>query len=1211
MTASSVKSHVVYAVVLLAIISGCREEPRLFELLPPEKTGVTFVNSIKDDNFLVNALSFDNVYNGGGVAIGDVNNDGLQDIFFTGNMSPNRLYLNRGNMQFEDVTEAAGLKSYGWRTGVAMADVNGDGWLDIYILVGGTSADDDMANQFYLNRGLNADGIPTFEEVAEEWGIADRRFGVQAAFFDYDLDGDLDLYVLNNALENDDKNVARPRKKNGEAINTDRLYRNNGDNTFTDVSEEAGILVEGYGLGVSIRDFNLDGWPDIYCTNDFLTNDVLYINNQDGTFTDRAAEYFKHQVHSGMGNDAEDFNNDGFIDIIALDMLPEDRVREKLMLPPASWDFFKRTLALGYTPQYMRNMLQLNNGWSPDGRITFSEIGRFSGIHATDWSWSSIFADFDNDGWKDLFITNGHRKDLTNLDFVIYGQRTLMMGTEEAMRRQLLDKVTGLPPIEVSNYVYQNAGNLKFIDKTKEWGLYLPSISQGSAFADLDNDGDLDLVVNNIDTTAFLYKNRVSDLGLSHFLSIQLEGPALNPGGFGAKITIRYGGKMQYVDYSPFRGFQSTVGHGIHFGLGKDEKVDSLEIVWPDGRYQVLTEVASDQFITLRHADATLQKTNPPARFETLFVETPAIPGLQYRHVEHDVNDFIHSPLLPHKLSQFGPGIAIGDVDGNGLDDVFIGSDRGAPKTLLVQTSSGVFEPRPFPADTLYEDLGALFFDADLDGDLDLYIVSGGNFPPDTRGVFADRASAFDFFTQEFSRPLPDSTYYQDRLYLNDGQGNFVRDEGALPDMYTSGSVVTGADFDGDGDIDLFVGGRLLQGRYPLPPRSYLLRNDSEPGGQVRFTDVTASIAPDLAHAGMVTTALWSDFDQDGFLDLIVAGEWMPIRFFRYTGDSFVEATASTGLASTTGWWNSLAAGDFDNDGDIDYVAGNYGINSNYRHTPDQPVRMYAGDFDRNGTIDPVLTAYQNGKRYVVAPRDLMIGQIPGMKLRFKTYGEYARATLDRTFTERELRDATVYEIATFESSYIENLGGGRFEMRPLPLRTQMAPVNGMMVDDYDGDGNLDVLFVGNFYGPEPLGGRADASIGGLLKGDGSGNFLFVEPARSGFFVDGDAKALAELAFGDGRTLLLVTQNDDSLRVFARSAHAQNRRIPLRPNDRYAHLTLEGGATRKHEFGYGSGYLSQSSRTYAIPSYATSAVIYDAEGNERQIDLHVRPAGIR
>lgn len=1211
MATVSHRSFFLLWVILLAVFTGCRKEPRLFELLPPEKTGITFVNEIADDNFLVNALSFDNVYNGGGVAIGDVNNDGLQDIFFTGNMSPNRLYLNRGDLRFEDVTEAAGLRSYGWRTGVAMADVNGDGLLDLYVLVGGTSADDDMANQFYLNQGLNTEGIPAFVEVAEAWGIADRRFGVQAAFFDYDLDGDLDLYVLNNALENDDKNVARPRKMNGEAINTDRLYRNNGNNTFADVSEEAGILVEGYGLGVSVRDFNMDGWPDIYCTNDFLTNDLLYINNQDGTFTDRAGEYFKHQVHSGMGNDAADFNNDGFIDIIALDMLPEDREREKLMLPPGSWDFQKKTLELGYTPQYMRNMLQLNNGWSPDGRITFSEIGQFSGIHATDWSWSSLFADFDNDSRKDLFITNGHRKDLTNLDFVIYGQRTLMMGTEEAMRRQLLGKVKDLPPIEISNYIFQNTGDLKFTDKTRDWGLYLPSISQGSAFADLDNDGDLDLVVNNIDETAFIYKNRASDLGHSHFLSLHLESPALNPGGFGSKITIRHGGQMQFVDYSPFRGFQSTVGHGIHFGLGEDGKVDTLEIVWPDGRYQLLTDVQADQFLTLLHTDATEQRTTPPNRLEPLFVEMPGVPGLEYRHFEQDINDFRYSPLLPHKLSQFGPGMAIGDVDGNGLDDVFIGADRGTQKTLLFQTRSGIFERRPFPADTLYEDMGALFFDADLDGDQDLYVVSGGNFPPDNQEVFADRASAFDFFTQESSQSLPDSTCYQDRLYLNDGAGNFLREEGALPEMFSSGSVVTGADFDRDGDIDLFVGGRLLQGRYPLPPRSYLLRNDSEPGGRVVFTDITGTVAPELANIGMVTAAIWSDFDQDGFLDLIVTGEWMPIKFFRFTGTSFVDASNTTGLPPTTGWWNSLTAGDFDNDGDIDYVAGNYGLNSKYKYSPDEPVRLYAGDFDRNGTIDPVLTFYQNGRDFVAPPRDLMIGQIPGMKLRFKTYGEYARATVEQTFTERELKDATVYEIATFESSYIENLGDGRFEMRPLPLRTQLAPVNGLIADDYDGDGNLDLLFVGNLYGPEPLGGRSDASIGGLLKGDGSGHFQFVDPGQSGFFVDGDARALAELALGDDRTLLLTTQNDDSLRVFTLSKESGVRRIRVRPEDRYALVTLEGGATRKHEFVYGSGYLSQSSRTLAIPPDARSAVIYDAEGNERHIDFRTIPAGFR
>jgi enediyne biosynthesis protein E4 len=813
----------------LAAACGRSGEPTLFELRPSQHTGITFSNALQEDDTLYNPLRFDYIYNGAGVGVGDFNNNGYQDIFFAGNMVSSRLYLNHGEFRFEDVTDQAGVTTDVWATGVTVVDINQNGLLDIYVSVGGPH-EDRRANLLFVNQGPDENGVPRFVEMAEEYGIADTGYATHAVFFDYDGDGFLDLYILNNALELFSRNSVRPRRMDGSGASTDRLYRNNGDGTFTDVSREAGILIEGYGLGVVVSDLNDNGLPDIFVSNDFQSNSLVWINNGDGTFTNKAAEYLKSTTHNGMGADVADFNNDGLPDIVAVDMLPRDNQRKKLMLQGSNYDMFHMALDLGYHPQYMRNTLQLHNGITPSGSPSFSEIGQLARVHDTDWSWAAFFADFDNSGWKDLFVSNGYRRDVTNLDFIVYGQETRGFGVDEADRRQrLLNHLSELPEVKLPNYIFRNNRDLTFTDVTVPWGLDVPSFSTGAAFADLNNDGDLDLIVSNIDGEAFIFENRSERFGDRNFLRIDLQGPQGNLGGYGAKIYVRAGGVLQYHYHTPYRGYKSSNEQIAHFGLGSLAAVDSLEIVWPDGSYQLLTDVPVNQVLALRHADAGPRPpgNHPPKNH--LFQRVPPKQGLGFVHQGRRLADFKHTPLLPHKHSQAGPGLAVGDVTGNGLDDVYVGADRGEPKQLLLQVAPGVFEPWTLRGDEEFHDMGAVFLDAKGNGHQDLYVVSGGGFLPS------------------------DPSDYQDRLYLNDGRGNLTRAPDALPAIHASGSCVVAADFTDDGKLDHFVCGRNRPGEYPMAPRSYLLRNDSEPGGAPRFTDVTDELAPRLAEIGLVS----------------------------------------------------------------------------------------------------------------------------------------------------------------------------------------------------------------------------------------------------------------------------------------------------------------------------------------------------------------------
>jgi len=1154
----------VFSAVLLLTCQPASES--LFKTVNPSESGIHFSNTITYADSL-SVIDFEYMYNGGGVAIGDINNDGLQDIFFSGNMTSSKLYLNKGNLKFEDITESAKVATSTWASGVSMVDINQDGFKDIYISVGGNrnTPESERANILFINNG-----DLTFTEQAEKYTLNDKGFGIQSVFFDYDLDGDLDMYHLRNSFVSYSRNASRPKVVNGEAASNDKLFRNNGDLTFTDVTREAGILIEGFGLGVTVSDFNDDGWPDIYASNDFITNDLLWINNQDGTFSNQVSSYLKHQTFNSMGNDVADYNNDGLVDIAVVDMLPEDNKRWKLTPRGNGYDEFEHGLQVGYEPQYVRNTLQLNNG-----NGTFSEIGQLAGIEATEWSWSVLFGDYDNDGLKDLFITNGYGKDITNLDFIMYGDEKQNMGLPTADKEQRQALLNELPGIKIHNYIYRNKGDLTFSDESNAWGLTEPTFSNGAAYADLDNDGDLDLVVNNIDGEATLLEGRASKKNnSSNYLRIAFEGPEKNREGFGTKVWLKTNGTVQYHYFSPCRGYLSSVEPFLHFGLGKNTTIDSLEVIWPDGKYQLLTRINTNQVIKVSYKDAGKKPIKINPAITTLFKAADLETGIDFEHKENSFIDFKVQPSIPHMNSRYGPGIATGDVNGDGLEDFYIGGASTYSGALYIQNKEGKFNRQlKTGIDSLAEDTGVLMFDADNDGDLDLYITSG------------DAEQAFN------------SPVYQDRLFINNGSGIFHIAPNALPVETSSGSCVVAADYDKDGDLDLFVGGRILPGKYPMPAESFLLRNDTK-NGVPQFVNVTQETIPGLNMTGMVSAALWSDYDNDGWIDLIITGEFLPIRFYRNNKGKFEKAKD---IKNSSGWWNSLAADDFDMDGDIDYVAGNLGLNSHFKASAKEPLCVHAKDFNNDGRIDPIMSYYTQGVNYIGHPRDILIDQINSMRGRFRTFTAYADATFEQSFLPEELDDAYVVCSQTFESSYIENLGNGKFKMKALPLRAQFGPVYGMITDDFDNDGNPDVLLSGNNYSPEVLSGRDDAMTGLLLKGDGKGNFNTMTALQTGFVSDLDSKGMAKLILASGQSLIVVGNNSNKTKTFRDQLPAKY--VYAGKNDAYATVTLTDGRKYRHEFPYGSTYLSSSSRSLKITPAISTVTITDYQGNTRSVEI--------
>ncbi len=1078
----------------------------LFTQQSAEQTGLSFINRILDNDELV--LTHEYIYNGSGVAAGDINNDGLPDLFFAAVNLDNILYLNKGNLQFEDITKKAGiLPREALSTGVTMVDINHDGNLDIYVCRSGKFSPEKRRNLLYINNGNL-----TFTEKAREYGLADESNSNQATFFDYDNDGDLDMYLVNSPLDYSNATTALFKPETDREYVSDRLYRNNGNQTFTDVTMQARVDNKDFGFNAAVIDINQDGWMDLYVTNDFLGADKLYVNNRNGTFTDELEKYFKHTSNSSMGSQVADFNNDGLMDVYTLDMLAEDNFRQKMLRGPMGFDDFHIATSYGYGYQYMRNNLQLNNG-----NGTFSEIGQLAGVSNTDWSWAPLFEDFDNDGWKDLFVANGYRKDLTNLDYSRYFLDSINKHGGIGQFKHIYDLLAAVPSTPLRSYVYRNNGDLTFSDKSAEWGIKESYFSNGAAAADLDNDGDLDIVVNNIDFPVACYRNNARQQNNMHFIQFRLKGSGQNSQGVDAVVKITTGDSLQSKMFNPTNAYYSGVENRLHFGLGNKTEVDRAEVAWSDGSTEILEHVKADQVVLLDKKNAVKPAKTTPAEQQTLFADVTRETGADFNHRENEYIDFKREPLLPQEFSEQGPCLATGDLNGDGRDDFFAGGAAGSAGALYLQQANGTFIRSVSPAlekDKQQEDTGALLFDADGDGDLDLYVVSGGN-------EFDENAAA-----------------YQDRLYLNNGKGMLTRDERALPAEFSSGSCVVAGDYDGDGDPDLFVGGRILSGRYPLPPRSYILQNNK---GQ--FKDVTAEVCPDLVNPGLVCDAVWTDFNGDHKPDLVVTGQWMAVSLFKNENGKLVSTAAGSGLEKSEGWWNCVQAADLDKDGDMDLVAGNLGLNSRIKAKEDEPACVYAGDFDGNGTVDAVMCCYIQGKSYPIHNRDMLLDQIRPLRKKFLRYQPYATATIYDLFPKSQVDTTKVLYSRTFSTSWFENDGRGHFKVHALPVETQFAPVNAVVCDDFDGDGLMDLVMAGNSYAPEVETGRYDASIGNFLKGDGKGGFRHIPVTASGFFNDQDARSMKMIRVS-GRKCLLIGNNNSPMRVLraGNQGHGNGRR---------------------------------------------------------------------
>ncbi len=1093
------------------MIKHAQNKEQFFRPITAEHSKLFFQNNVEETlNF--NYYSFIHMYMGAGVATGDFDNNGLPDIFFTSNRGDNRLFLNKGDFQFEDITTEAGVKgSREFYTGVTTVDINNDGWLDIYVSCSGPQYDTFQQNLLYINNG-----DMTFTESAIAYGLSEYdSHSIQANFFDYDKDGDLDVYIVNTPVDFsltdkiipiDELYANHSLKKYG---GSDKLYRNNGDFTFTDVSSEVGIKPDiFFGLTSTIADFNEDGWMDIFVSNDFTGPDFLYINNQDGTFSEKAKQYFQHTSNYSMGADVGDVNNDGLQDLFVLDMLPEDYKRSKTSMTMMPREVMYQMVNSGYHWQYMHNVLQINNGAFEADQPMFKDLSYFSGIENTDWSWSCLIADFDLDGLNDIHVTNGILRDVTNVDAKLKNiayHKKLQESNNKGNQEQLEKSRSFFPSVRLSNYLFKNNGDLTFKDVSSIENVGTPSFSNGSAYADFDNDGDLDLVCNNVNDNAFLFEN-IAEQTKNNYLKIRCQGPAKNPFGFGAKVKITLKGSTQVKELHTTRGYFSASEPMVHFGLGKVKKIDKLEITWPDGKHQELKNVKTSQNLILDYKNAQFTNHKSPNNI-TLLKEIRETLLEPFHHVEIQYDDFKDQLLLPHKLSSTGPCLTKGDFNNDGLQDFFVGGASFFSGVIYVQQKSGSFIPSEQPdieQDKQSEDSAALAFDANGDGHTDLYVVSG-SYEKDN-----------------------DNDDLLDRLYINDGKGVLIRTKEALPPIKNYGSTAVAIDFDRDGDQDIFVGGRVEKGKYPYASPSFILSND----GTGSFTDVTSKVLTNNGALGMVTDALASDFDQDGDKDLIVVGEWMPLTFLENDNGRFLNKTEHLGFSKTSGWWNTIVGEDIDNDGDLDYVVGNLGLNYKFHASKEKPFHVYGSDFDKTGTVDIVLAKDIDNQLFPVRGKMCSSEQMPFIKEKFKSFNSFAEANLVDIYGASPLNEALHIEAQEFRSVIVLNKGKNRFTVQPLPQEAQYSVVNGIVCHDFDKDGHKDLLLGGNRFEAEVETSRADAGIGLLLKGNGRGRFSPVSISESGFFIPGNIKSMLMVPTAT-ENLILVGENNAFLKIYS------------------------------------------------------------------------------
>lgn len=1094
--------RIVVVLIITFFSFACESELKQFTKLNPKDTSIDFVNKLYETNSR-NYFTYPYMYLGGGVAAGDFNNDGLEDLFFSGNMVPNKLYLNQGDFQFKDISESAGIQGDNrWYSGVSLIDINKDGFLDIYIAVGGENEPNN--NVLYINNQDN-----TFSEKAEAYGIDDDGYSMHSTFFDYDKDGDLDLYVANYPPTSFTAPVDYYKYMidNHEDRDSDHLYRNDGDR-FVDVTKESGISNFGLSLGVVASDFNNDGNPDLYISNDFNAPDFMYINNGDGTFTNEILSSLQQTSFFGMGVDAADFNNDGWVDIFQLDMNAADNFRSKANMSSMNPEVFYQSVALGLHHQYMQNSLQLNQGNLNDSSPAFSNIARWSGVSSTDWSWGGLFADFDNDGWKDLYVTNGIRRDVNNKDF--YNEHRAFFNKMEndpnyknkEEEVKLLSYLEKMPSEKLSNYLFQNQQENGFKNKNIEWGLDEKTFSNGVVYSDLDNDGDLDLVVNNLEDFASIYRNNTSN---SNYIGFTLEGKDQQIP-IGTRIHLKASGKYQMQELNLSRGYLSSVSPRVHFGLGAAPEIEEVIVEWPDGNRTKLEDLRVNSYNAVAYKEDSSNTLNEKNEFSEVKRFETVVQKDAFVHRENPYDDFKDEVLLPHKNSTLGPALAVGDLNNDGREDYIVGGAIAQAAEIYIQKVNGSFQKVNVPIfekDKFYEDLGIQIFDADNDGDLDIYIASGGN---------------------EFNEG---SQGYEDRFYENKGNLVFERNISAIPDTRISGLEVSVNDFDQDGDLDLFVGGRLSPKKYPYPSSSRILENRSA-SGSIQFVDVTEEKNPALTNIGLVTTSKWVDLDGDSWEDLVVAGEWMSIRFFKNNeGKTFKEVTEEVYLPEQRGWWYDIEKGDFDNDGDLDLIVGNLGLNYKYQASTEKPFRVYLNDFDKNATYDIVLSYKSDDTEYPVRGRQCSSEQMPAIKEKFKNYNSFASASLEEIYSDQMLEESLKYEITSFASVYLQN-NDGKFIAKPLPYQAQFSNINALVVEDIDRDGNLDVVLGGNLYNAEVETPRNDASYGLWLKGDGANGFRAQAPRETGLVVRGDIRNMKPIKVGD-QTHLLVAKNNQAL----------------------------------------------------------------------------------